>query len=188
MSISDIDIARHARQAGFSGTDVPIAVAVALAESGGNPHAVNRNDTGGTQSFGLWQINSVHSSLLASGDWRDPASNARMAFAVFQRQGWRAWGVYNSKKYLLFLPRGTAAAGITQIDPGEVIDSLNPFDEIGEIMADIKRGFDFVTDTKNWLRLGFIIGGSGLLLIGLWPVIRQSTVYDSAANVAKAVV
>ena len=76
-----------AAAAGFTGTDLPIAVAVAQAESGGNPLATHVNSDGSTD-LGLWQINNrAHPDLIASGDWRDPASNARMAYSVWQAAG-----------------------------------------------------------------------------------------------------
>ena len=95
-------VAYVAAAAGFSGEDQPIAVAVAQAESGGDPNATHLNGNG-TTDFGLWQINSVHVALLAMGDWRDPAANARMAYAVWQQSGWRAWSTYKSGTYRKYL-------------------------------------------------------------------------------------
>ena len=45
-----------AQTAGFTGPDLPIAVAVAQAESGGDPLATHVNADGSTD-LGLWQIN-----------------------------------------------------------------------------------------------------------------------------------
>jgi len=72
--------------AGFDWQEIHTAVAVAYAESGGDPFAVNNNSDGSTD-FGLWQINSVHNfeGLF------NPVVNAEAAFDVWSRQGWTAW-------------------------------------------------------------------------------------------------
>jgi hypothetical protein len=50
-------IAQHAYHAGFRGDALTTAVAVALAESGGNGH----NGTPPDNSYGLWQVNMIGS-------------------------------------------------------------------------------------------------------------------------------
>jgi len=105
-------VAYVAAAAGFTGDDLPIAVAVAQAESGGDPSATHLNGNG-TTDFGLWQINSVHVAILALGDWRDPTTNARMAYAVWQESGWRAWSTYNSGAHRRYLNGCVAAPPIT---------------------------------------------------------------------------
>lgn len=93
----------------------PIAAAVALAESSGNPQAVNRDDpngAGGTQtSWGLWQIsNGTHGEPVA--DILNPQVNARQAVAKWRGAGdsFKPWGTYVTGKYLSFLPGGASAA------------------------------------------------------------------------------
>ena len=81
--------------AGFPADQLVTAVAVAGAESGWNPSATHVNSNGSTD-YGLWQINSVHADLLASGNWQLPADNARMALAVWKSSGWSAWVTFNS--------------------------------------------------------------------------------------------
>lgn len=109
LYVPDSHIAAVAFAAGFRGQDVTIAVAVALAESGGNPYAINVN-VNHSVDHGLWQINDVNGDALAIGDWRDPATNARMARIVWNRQGWHGWATYDSGSYDKFMYRGTAAA------------------------------------------------------------------------------
>jgi len=85
---------------------------VAFAESGGRPEAVNRN-TNGSTDHGLWQINTIHGSLLNQGNRNNPADNAKMAYTVWQRAGgkWTPWATYNNQRYRTFLPQATLAAG-----------------------------------------------------------------------------
>src|SRR5208282_634628 len=54
-NLSASEIAGYASAAGFSGPDLQVAVAVALAESSGNPSAIGDLTLG--VSVGLWQIN-----------------------------------------------------------------------------------------------------------------------------------
>ena len=109
--LNAIDIARHARAAGFPDSQVAVAVAVALAESAGYPTATNHN-TNGSIDFGLWQINTVHGALLTTGAWCVPADNAAMAHTVWTRAGgsWTPWATYNSGSYLTHLAAANRAA------------------------------------------------------------------------------
>ncbi len=87
--------AKAAIGAGFPADQLVTAVAVAGAESGWDPGATHVNSNGSTD-YGLWQVNSVHADLLASGNWRDPQANARMAYSVWRASGWSAWTTFNS--------------------------------------------------------------------------------------------
>jgi peptidoglycan hydrolase CwlO-like protein len=111
-------IARVARQAGFTGDNLVIAVAVALAESGGNAAAVGDVSIGG--SFGLWQVYCVaHPNLIPPWDpdsvaWYDPAQNARWAYKISGGSNWRPWSTYKHGTYLKHMAAAeAAAAGLT---------------------------------------------------------------------------
>jgi hypothetical protein len=80
------EVAALADVAGFPGDELHTAVAVAYAESLGDPEAVNRNRNGSKDS-GLWQINSVH----GYSDLKKPHVNAQAAFEVWSHSGWTAW-------------------------------------------------------------------------------------------------
>lgn len=61
----------------------PVAAAVAMAESGGNPNAVSPSN-----DYGLWQINSIHGAQATL----DVMSNARAAVAISNNgQNWGPW-------------------------------------------------------------------------------------------------
>jgi hypothetical protein len=116
MKLTDAQIAAAAKQAGFTGNNLVVAVAVALAESGGDSEATNHN-TNGTTDYGLFQINSVHGSLLQQGDWRNPVDNAKMAMTVYKGSGWKAWYTYKTidgrmGPYAKFQGRAIIASGM----------------------------------------------------------------------------
>jgi len=102
-----------AESAGFVRADVPTAVAVALAASGGNDAYVAEPWGGSrTVSVGLWQIvcdrwDTDRLTLLL-----DPYSNARAALALFEDAGAR-WGWcdgYRSGRWSLFVDQAERAA------------------------------------------------------------------------------
>lgn len=113
-------IAQYAANAGFSGNDLVTAVAVALAESGGNPQAVGDTKLAPTNgpSIGLWQINTGSKAHpeAASSDLTDPQNNANWAFSIYQAAGssFRPWSTFDPRdgttpKYLAYLPTAQEA-------------------------------------------------------------------------------
>lgn len=102
------ELVQLARGAGWSLKDAPTAAAIALAESSGRTHARGGPNSNGSYDYGLWQINSVHGA--DKRNWSDPSTNAAMAYAVYRSQGWRAWTVYKTGAYAVYLPRTRAAA------------------------------------------------------------------------------
>ncbi|RKT88694.1 Transglycosylase SLT domain-containing protein [Saccharopolyspora antimicrobica] len=119
-ALTDQQIAQHAANAGFSGDDLQIAVAVALAESKGDPAAIGdvslQTEAFGP-SVGLWQIRSVnpghgnafdraHRNEAANAD---PATNARNAYAIFREHGWGQWSTYTEGQYRRFMDRARNA-------------------------------------------------------------------------------
>lgn len=184
--LTTAQLAGYAKGAGFTGADVSIAVAVAMAESGGRTDATNHNKNGSTD-YGPWQINSVHAALLAGRNWQDPAQNAQMAYAVFKGSGWRAWSTYNSGRYLAFLGQGQAAAGSAAIMGGAAAaaDSGTATGENTAASAgatSVASFFHFASDPHNWQRLAYFVGGLIVLGIALWMVVRKTDAYKAASK------
>lgn len=84
-----------AAAAGFTGLDLNIAVAVAMAESGGHPEALG--DAGA--SYGLWQVNipSHPEYKLNPEVLYTPAVNAEAAFKIKTAGGWVMWSTYTHR-------------------------------------------------------------------------------------------
>jgi hypothetical protein len=117
-----------AANAGFTGADIYTAAAIAMAESGGNPRAYNRETLakGGTPigkgSFGLWQIYLRDHPEFAGWNLYDPQTNANAAFRVYQQQGWRAWTTYKTGAFRAYLSQ-PAPAGQSDSTPPLTIDA-----------------------------------------------------------------
>ena len=80
--------------AGWRGDDVVIGASIIMAESTGNPAAINPNNPNGTIDRGLWQINSIHEWRLNPGEnWFDPAVSTRLARDIYADAGdsWQPW-------------------------------------------------------------------------------------------------
>lgn len=74
-------------QAGGNKLNAPMAAAIAMAESGGNPNSTD-DDSNGTADRGLWQINSSNGALSSY----DPLTNARSAIQMSKNgTTWRPW-------------------------------------------------------------------------------------------------
>jgi len=99
------DIAGYAGNAGFSGPDLQVAVAVALAESGGDPGAVGDTNITPGGSIGLWQINLKAHPEYTAAQLTDPQANANAAYSVYRSAGnqFTPWSTYTGGQYADFI-------------------------------------------------------------------------------------
>ena len=167
---------------GLSDSEAVVAVAVALAENGGDTQTVSR-----TNDVGVWQIN-MPAHQPAHPDWseawlKDPVHNGQAAAIVSGGgQNWRPWVTFNSGRYRSFLPRARAAVaqpanssgfGVTvggvgaTVGPDGVDVQLGPLDALGQLG-------DALTDPTVWKRLGLILGGVLLALIGAYLILGDA--------------
>lgn len=130
------ELEQLASSVGFTGDDIKIAAAVALAESGGNPNS--HNTKAPDNSYGLWQINMYGNlgpsrrkayGLPSNETLFDPHRNAMVAKHIKDSSGWGAWTTYTSGKYKANLDRSfidTVKDGLTQVTGVEsVASSIN---------------------------------------------------------------
>lgn len=128
--LSPAQIAEYAHDAGFRGQDLTVAVAVALAESGGDTKA--HNPVPPDNSYGLWQINMIGSlgparrdqfDLDGNRELFDPQENAKAAWAISGHgDSFQPWTTYTSgayKKYLDDARRGIRAMDKKDEKPGK---------------------------------------------------------------------
>lgn len=159
-TLSDSQIAGLAQGAGFPPSVIPTMVAIALAESSGNPDATHTNSNGSID-YGLWQINSVHN---IGGNLLDPATNAQAAKTVYDQQGLKAWSTYNSGAYTRYLGRGQTAAG----NPSGGGGSVNPVSTTSVSGSDtLSTSVGTATQGSTWLRIGEFALGSTLLIFAI---------------------
>ena len=129
------EIAQHAANAGFSGNDLEIAVAVALAESSGNPGAlgdISLQTQKWGASVGLWQIRSLNPGYGTAAEQAtrnhdanlDPATNAQHAYQIYQQRNnsFNDWSTYTEGQYRSHLD--AARQGIANMDNGTAPDPV----------------------------------------------------------------
>jgi Lysozyme like domain len=148
----------------------PVMAAIALAESRGDPNAINPVDNNGTQSsYGLWQIsNGTHSPPVAN--WANPAENARLAVQKVQTQGLTAWGTWSSGAYKQFLGGNPDTSGsLTVQQPGSssssgsgpLADVTSAISSAGTLLNDAAKALDwffhFFKPGQGW-RIAFGAG------------------------------
>jgi lysozyme-like protein len=189
-------IAALAQQAGFTGDDVKIAVAVALAESGGDPNDLNNNPVTRDLSYGLWQINMLGSlgperrkefGITSNNQLFDPATNARAAHIVWKNAGWNAWTTYTRGTYKKFLDGGSSLGNA--VLGGALAAGGNPIG--GAAVASGSTGS--VSDTINNLASGLFKAASNftgilvaivLLVLGI-VILAREPLKKAAPDIAK---
>lgn len=129
MALSASQIASYAAAAGFAGNDLTTAVAVALAESNGNPAAVGDQNLAPSNgpSIGLWQINIGAHPEYANVDLTDPQTNANAAYTIYLDAGsaFSPWSAFNNGNYSQYV--STAQAGVIADAQGGSVVSASVF-------------------------------------------------------------
>lgn len=191
-----------ARKVGFTGNDLVIAVAIAMAGSGLN-ETYSERQPDGSIVYGLWRISSKETSLtvaLSSGAWKDPTVNAGLANDVFRRKGWdgfpgvRPANTWLHVRFLTAYPVAAAAVGAQtagapvekKIDEitGNVPDPLAATKSaLGEGVAALR----WLQDPQTWVRVSKIALG-GALVLGSILILVQGAGAKVAAPVVGAVV
>lgn len=152
--------------------------AVAMAESSGNPNAHNPSG-----ASGLWQIMPSHtrdSGWNLGSNFYDPATNARMAYFVLHRQGYKAWTTYTSGAYKNYLggsvPSGTSAENVGIPLPGWPSDGIGGSisGAAGDAIASaLKAVLGPLVDVNFWRRVGIGLLGLFIVLVGLVMLLKQ---------------
>lgn len=109
-------------QAGGSPAQAPVAAAIALAESGGNPQS--HNAVPPDNSYGLWQINMLGSmgpsrrsqfGLSSDAQLFDPLTNAKAAVAISNNgSNFHPWSTFTNGAYKAHLNGQGAGTGTAQ--------------------------------------------------------------------------
>lgn len=174
--------------AGGDPSRADIAVAVALAESGGKTDAQHVN-TNGTIDRGIWQINSVHGAQSTF----DPANNASAAVSISKNgTDWTPWTTFNSGAYKQFLGKsggtsigdigsavGGAASGAAKTATGVVGGATDALSALGGIAKAL-------LSPDTYFRLGKGLLGGVLLILGTGALVFVVANHASGGGVVKA--
>ena len=148
------------RQAGFPESAISTMVAIAKAESGWDPKAVNTANSNGSRDDGLFQINTVHKgNSWYPTDPYDPQQSANAAYAIWQGAGqtYRDWSVYNSGAYKQFLQPAPPV-----IDPSTFTSSTGVIRQQTGVST-IRSGAIAKAQQYADSGVGYVWGGNSLL-------------------------
>jgi len=102
--------ARAADRAGWSGTDLVVATAIAMAESGCNPSATGTNGPtqgcpNGSRDRGAWQINDCYHPGVGDTCAYNLQCNADAAYQIYRDRSstFQPWSTYNSRAFKIYL-------------------------------------------------------------------------------------
>lgn len=131
--LSPAQIAVVAAGAGFTGTGLRNAVAVALAESGGRTDAVNVNhDSTRSRDRGLWQINSRWHPEVSDAAAFNPESCAKAAYRISSGgKSWSAWSTWKNGAAQAQMGRATMA--VSQAHTATAAGFHLPSDPLGTL-------------------------------------------------------
>jgi len=174
------------------------AIAIAMAESGGNPRAYNGR--GRDDSYGLWQINMQGDlgptrrqqfGLKSNSELYTPSVNAKAMMQISgSGKSWGPWSTYGGLRYYALLPAAkTAALGVAAgRGTGEAVDEAT--DIAGGAIEATQQGIGAVlkagrwmSDRNNWFRVAKVAVGGALIIGGLVAVSRPAI--ESAVPVGK---
>lgn len=182
-TLTRAEVASYASKAGFTGSALDIAVAIAKAESGWNPKA--HNGVGKDDSYGLMQINMIGGlgparrkqfGLKANSDLYDPATNMRVAHGIYASQGFQPWTTYTNDEYKKYL-----------VDSGSVSSSTTGTLPAGsDPVLGVGSAINALGDTfyKVGANIGGILVAVVLLVLGVVIISRN---HIPVTKVAKAV-
>lgn len=169
-------------QAGGSTALAPVMAAIAMAESGGNPAAVNSS----TDATGLWQINlSAGNGAYVPGggaNATNPLDNAKAAVAIEKEQGLGAWTTYTSGAYHQFLegnvPASAAGTAASATDTAATTAGISIFPtDITGFFSDansLVTKLLWIVNPTSWIRIGAFLAGAALLLFSIHAFIAAA--------------
>jgi hypothetical protein len=187
-----------------------IAAAVGMAESSGNPKAHNTNAGTGDNSYGLWQINMLGKlaperlvlfGIKSNDELFDPQTNAR-AMRILSANGadFSPWSAFKSGAYKEHL--NVPVTDQTD-DPlwKDILKAISPAYAIGSsaggTVSDVGQGLGSIVETvnksarwisnsENWIRVGYVVGGSVMIIVGLVTMVSSTSVGKAAMNLVPA--
>lgn len=207
--LSQSQLAMYAAAAGAANPQ--LAAAVGMAESGGNTSS--HNIIPPDDSYGAWQINMLGAlgparrkqfGITSNSQLFDISTNARAMVALSNGgTDFSAWSTYTSGAYKRYLPGaqnagwlGDLGNGIASgidplgnaagIDPlGNLLNGGNPLSGVTDSLSFIDSAASWVSKASNWLRVGYVIGGGILVVVGLAMVAKDQELKVIAGSAGK---
>lgn len=175
MALSYAQLEGYWIAAGGSSGTAPIAAAIALAESSGNPSAVGPSYGGDAGSIGLWQIQSGQHPQWSVDSLKDPMTNAQAAVAIYNDSGsFQPWSTFTNGAYQQFYQPNVAptapSGGTANNTSGQ--NAQGGVSDLSAALGGVGLGAQAVAQSGSakFLAAGAIAAGGILVGIGLWFV------------------
>lgn len=192
-------VAAVAYQAGFRGRQLVTAVAVSFAENGSHDCTAQNLNTDGSVDTGLWQINSVHGIPIRT--LFDAQANANAAWRISSHgRDWTPWSTYpirsgaqmvqaqatvaamnragGAVQWLKDNPiNSSAKGGVLSPGIGTQIERSGPWSAVSGFLGEI-------TSSSLWLRVGEVVGGAILLIVGILLLVKNQIPKGAVGAVA----
>lgn len=194
MTMSQASIKQLAMSAGLNESRAGLAAAIAMAESSGDPNAHNAKPP--DDSYGLWQINMLGAmgparrkqfGISDDSQLYNPETNAKAMAQISQQGGnFAPWSTYTNGAYRQFLipslgpVPGTTPA--TSSGSGNWLDKILPGSPVGDINTAVSKTSAWVSNSENWLRVGYVVGGSVIVIVGLTMIIGSTSAGRTIGN------
>ena len=123
-------IAAALKLAGFKDEELVTMVAIHGQETSGNVWIVGGPNSNGTYDFGAFQINSKDPN--GPQNWKDYIENAKLARAIYEKQGYKAWYGYAKARL-------TNKPGFVKNPKWNWLDWAQ--DGVNQMNAELKKGY-----------------------------------------------
>lgn len=176
-----------------------LMAAIAMAESSGRTDIVNS-----IGCVGLWQINQpVHISSHRTWTvaWlKNPLNNATAAKSLLNVQGLSAWQAYTNGAYLKYYkgtvpatPNAPQGASDIIMAPINIVTSaadsaLGAATGINRVAQVLSSAGNWISQASNWVRIGYVIGGIVLAVVGLATIADKPVLDTGKALINSGVV
>jgi hypothetical protein len=211
--LTQAQIAAYAAAAGAP--DPQLAAAVAMPESGGNTTAHNPlppDDSYGLWQINMrGELGPQRRKALgitSNVQLYDPATNARAMMLVSHGgTDFTPWSGFTSGEYKHYVGGAQQAGwggdvwnGLKGgVDPlGPFLGPLDPWNllpggggpadaisAVGEVVGWIGKAGSWLSKASNWVRIGYVVGGGALVIVGLGMVAKDAELNAAAGTVQK---
>lgn len=218
-NLSQSDLYSLARSTGLSETKAKTAAAIGMAESSGNPNVVNSVPCVGIWQINMAGALGVqrraHFHLSSINDLKNPQKNAAAMYSIsVHGTNWTPWETYTNGAYMKYFNNpvkgesildvlknwnplnGTPAAalGTTANNLAGVTDTPTELASIagtfGNISNAVQHGSAWISNWRNWVRIGLVVGGGVGLAMFVGAMARETpagaAVVSGAEKVAGA--
>lgn len=213
--LSQSQIAMYAAAAGAANPTLAAAVAMAESNGNTQAHnIVPPDDSYGLWQINMLGVlgpdRRKKLGISANSALYDPGTNARaMVLISGGGSNFSAWSTYTSGAYTKYLS-GTATQAATSAQPiidwndpfglvpkkyknqeptapgGDLLNNLTGGGSIGSSLDFLGNAASWLSKASNWLRIGYVIGGGALAIVGLAMVIKDQELSAASGSIGKA--